>query len=220
MVYTLKEIYPYNARAGSHWKRLNPVVEAPDKYTVVIKLKEPFTLFLDLLSSQNAGAYILPKHLYEGTDLKKNPYNNKPIGTGPFMFKEWARGSHIELVKNPNYFARGKEGKPYIDRLVFRVIPAPASRILALKKGDVDFIPANSVPLEDVPDLRKDPRVIVDPPGSVRMTNKFLYYNLRNPPLSNKTVRQAIAHAIDKKKIIETYGVKKNETGFWMIASF
>jgi peptide/nickel transport system substrate-binding protein len=202
-VYTLKEIYRHNARAGSHWQRLNPMVEAPDKYTVVIKIKEPFTLFLDLLASTNAGAYIFPKHLYEGTDLKKNPYDSRPIGTGPFLFKEWVRGSHIELARNPNYFARGKEGKPYIDRLVFRVIPDPSTRVLALRKGDVDFIPANSVPLEEAPDLRKDARIIVDPPGAVRATTKFLYFNLRNTPLSNKTVRQAIAHAIDKKKIID-----------------
>lgn len=200
VVYTLNEIYPHNARAGLYWRRLKPVVEAPDKYTVVIKLKEPYALLLDLLSSTNAGAYILPKHLYEGTNLKTNPYNSKPVGTGPFMFKEWVRGSRIELVRNPHYF---EAGKPYIDRLVFQIIPDPASRILALQKGDVDFIPANSVPLDDAPELRKDPRLVVDPPGTVRMTNKFLYFNLRKPPLSNKLVRHAIAYAINKKKILD-----------------
>ena len=89
--------------------------------------------------------------------MKKNPYNSKPIGTGPFMFKEWVIGSHIEMVRNPNFFGRGKEGKPYIDRLVFRLMPDPAGRMLALKKGDVDFVPYNAVPFEEVPELRKDP---------------------------------------------------------------
>ncbi|OGP63379.1 MAG: hypothetical protein A2170_04265 [Deltaproteobacteria bacterium RBG_13_53_10] len=204
VVYTLRDLYPQNPRTGTWWKpNVNVVVEAPDNLTVVLKLKQPYAPLLDLIAYPTGGPSILPKHLYEGTDMKKNPYNSKPIGTGPFMFKEWVKGSHIELVRNPNYFASGKEGKPYVDRVVFRLIPDPAGRMLALKKGDVDFVPYNAVPFEEVPELRKDPNLVIDTRGAGGATIKYLFINLRNPPVSNKMVRQAIAYAIDKRKIVD-----------------
>ena len=196
-----KKIYPQNPR-GAWWKPgENVFPEAPDPYTFVIKLKEPFAPLLPTLAFEVTGPKILPKHLYEGTDLKKNPYNNKPIGTGPFMFKEWVKGSHIELVRNPNYFAKGKENKPYVDRIVFRTIPDSSARILALKKGEIDYIPSTFVPLEEIADLRKDKNIIVDKRGGGPETIKYFLFNLRNPPLSNKSVRQAIAYAMDKDAI-------------------
>jgi peptide/nickel transport system substrate-binding protein len=201
VLYTLQEIYPQNPR-GSWWKPgVNVSPEAPDPYTFVIKLKEPFAPLLPTLAFQVTGPNILPKHLYEGTDLKKNPYNNNPIGTGPFMFKEWVKGSHIELVRNPNYFAKGKENKPYIDRIVFQTIPDSSARTLALKKGEIDYIPSTFVPLEDIADLRKDKNIVIDKRGGGPETIKFFLFNLRNPPLSNKLVRQAIAYAMDRNAI-------------------
>jgi peptide/nickel transport system substrate-binding protein len=201
VLYKLKEIYPQNPR-GAWWKPgVNVFPEAPDPHTFVIKLKEPFAPLLTTLAFEVTGPKILPKHLYEGTDFKKNPYNNKPVGTGPFMFKEWVKGSHIELVRNPNYFAKGKENKPYLDRIVFRTIPDSSARILALKKGEIDFIPSVFVPLEDIAELRKDKNIVVDKRGGGPETIKFFLFNLRNPPLSNKLVRKAIAHAIDGNAI-------------------
>lgn len=201
VLYTLKELYPQNPR-GAWWKPgVNVFLEAPDPYTFVIKLKEPFAPLLTTLAYQVTGPNIIPKHLYEGTDFRKNPYNNKPVGTGPFMFKEWRRGSHYEMVRNPNYFARGKENKPYVDRVVFKIIPDGSARVMALKKGEVDFISSTVIPLEEIPELRKDPNIVVDGRGGGSETIKFLFFNLRQPPLSNKLVRQAIAYAIDKKQI-------------------
>src|SRR3546814_9974869 len=68
---------------------------------------------------------MMPKQIYAGTDYMKNPANQKPVGTGPFMFQEWKRGEYIKLVRNPNYW---KKGQPYLDELVFNVIPDSASR--------------------------------------------------------------------------------------------
>jgi peptide/nickel transport system substrate-binding protein len=199
--YTLKEIYPQSPR-GAWWKPgVNVFTETPDPYTFVIKLKETFAPLLATLAFQVTGPSILPKHLYEGTDVKKNPFNSKPIGTGPFMFKEWVKGSHIELVRNPNYFAKGTENKPYLDRVVFRTIPDSSARVLALKKGEIDLLPSTFLPLDDIADLSKDKNIVVDRRGGGPETIKFLLFNLRQPPLSNKLVRQAIAYAIDKEAI-------------------
>src|SRR6185503_16341771 len=91
-------------------------------------------------------------HLYEGTDITKNPHNERPIGSGPFRFKEWVKGSHVALERNPNYF---KAGKPYLDRIILKTIPDAAARMLAFEAGDVDYLPYFATPLHEVPRLQK-----------------------------------------------------------------
>jgi len=77
--------------------------------------------------------WIYPKQLYQGTDPRQNERNYKnPVGTGPFMFKEWVRGSHILMERNPNYY---KPGQPYVDRVVTKIIPDAAARVVALETG-------------------------------------------------------------------------------------
>jgi peptide/nickel transport system substrate-binding protein len=78
------------------WKKIHPrnqaifakveTVETPDDHTVILRLSEPSVAILSSLNSN--GAQVLPKHLYEGTDILNNPHNNNPVGTGPFVFKE------------------------------------------------------------------------------------------------------------------------------------
>ena len=100
-------------------------IETPDPHTVVFKLKQPFDPLMKFIGNE---AFIIPKHLYENTDILKNPYNLKPIGTGPFVFKEWKKGSHIALERNPSYF---KKGKPYLDKIIIKVVPDASSRMIA-----------------------------------------------------------------------------------------
>src|SRR3546814_16560882 len=86
----------------------------------------------------NDSMPIVPKHLYEGTDYLTNPANQAPVGTGPFKFKEWKKGSHIVLVRNPDYW---RKGKPYLDKIVFHVIPDAASRAVAFENPVVQHLP-------------------------------------------------------------------------------
>src|SRR6266850_391354 len=97
---------------------INAVIqpEPPGDLTVVFTLKQPFGPFLGIF--EVGSLPMVPKHLYDGTDFKTNPYNNAPVGTGPFMFKEWQKGSFVRLVKNPNYHVKGK---PYIDEIYWQV---------------------------------------------------------------------------------------------------
>ena len=81
-------------------------IETPDDHTVILRLAKPSPVIWSALNSSETQ--ILPKHLYEGTDPLTNPWNTKPIGTGPFIFKEWVRGSHVTLERNPNYWDAGK----------------------------------------------------------------------------------------------------------------
>ena len=97
-------------------------IETPDDYTLVLKLEKPAPYLLTALSASESP--IVPKHLYEGKDVATNP-RNSPVGTGPFIFKEWVRGSHVRLERNPNYW---NAPKPYLDVAVARFIPEAARR--------------------------------------------------------------------------------------------
>lgn len=114
--------------------------EAPDPLTVVFKLKEPFAPFLGAFDCSTAP--IVRKHVYEGTDFRKNPMNDRAIGTGPFKLKEWVRGSHVHLVRHDGYY---RTDEPHLDEIIDRVIPDAASRTLALENGTVPLAQRSDV---------------------------------------------------------------------------
>jgi peptide/nickel transport system substrate-binding protein len=185
------------------WKTIHPRnkplfesvenAETPDDYTVVFTLSKPSLPILSVING--VGSVILPKHLYEGTDILNNPYNNQPVGTGPFVFKEWKRGEYVILEKNPDYW---DEGRPYLDRIVFRVIPDASSRAAALEKGEVQYAPYNPVPFRDVERLAKLPHLKVETRGYEWLSPlMYMDFNLDNPYLKDVRVRRAIAHAVD-----------------------
>ena len=77
-------------------------VKTPDPLTAVIELSKPAPYLIKALTA--AEAPMMPRHIYEGTDPLANPNGNAPIGTGPYKFKEWVRGSHIIYERNPDYW--------------------------------------------------------------------------------------------------------------------
>jgi peptide/nickel transport system substrate-binding protein len=141
----LREVHP-------RWRPIvnNQVetIEKVDDNTVRLTLKQPFGPLL--LAMETASAPIVPKHIYEGTDYASNPMNNTPIGTGPFKFQEWNRGSYVHLVKNEDYWM---EGRPYLDEIYWRFIPDAAARAVAYETGDVDVLTGGAVDIFDVPRL-------------------------------------------------------------------
>jgi peptide/nickel transport system substrate-binding protein len=146
--------------------------------------------------------WIYPKHLYEGTDPRQNEHNFKnPIGTGPFVLKEWVRGSHIVMERNPDYY---KKGQPYLDRVVAKFIPNANARVLALETGEIDFVSIYGLPASAVPSLQKVKDVkIVTHRTRVNYGGIMAHINVRKPPLSIKEVRQALYYAIDRKLLVE-----------------
>jgi peptide/nickel transport system substrate-binding protein len=186
-------------------------VETPDEDTVVFTLKQPFGPFIGIF--EVGSLPMVPKHIYAGTDYKSNPANNTPIGTGPFMFKEWQKGSFIHLVKNPNYYIKGK---PYLDEIYWHVIPDAASRSVAFETGKVDVLPGGSVENFDVPRLSKLPNVCVTAAGwEFFSPHSWLWLNNRSGPTANKKFRQAIMYALDRNfaKDIIWNGLGKVATG-------
>jgi peptide/nickel transport system substrate-binding protein len=170
-------------------------VETPDEHTVVIKVKQPDATFLGGLAAYY-GFNILPKHLYDGTDVRNNPYNLEPVGTGPFKFVEHVTGSHVAMEANPDYFGPG----PYYDELVVRFVKNRPTAMAAVEAGEVDYSTASPPPGE-VARLRALPDLEVDSTPSLIIM--WFGFNFDREELSDPRVRTAIAHAINRDEITE-----------------
>lgn len=192
------------------WKKYAPTarrvfqnltkVDAPDAHTVVLHLSKPAPVILNALDV--VAAPVLPRHLYEGTDIPNNPHNNKPVGTGPFVFKEWSRGSHIAFERFDKYWA---PGLPYLDRLTFKIIPDVAGRATALETGAVQYGERNPITFADADRLAKSEQLVVSTDGyNGFAATLWLIPNLRDPILSKLPVRQALLHAINRDTLVKT----------------
>ncbi|MBI5032031.1 MAG: peptide ABC transporter substrate-binding protein [Chloroflexi bacterium] len=181
-------------------------VECPDPNTAVIKMKNFFAAWLTLFNG-NYLAAIFPKTAGKPEDLKNWAFNRKPIGTGPFQVTEFVTGDHITLVRNEKYW---QPGKPYLDRVIIRIVPSSEVAKQLMKNGEADIMWNNTE--ADIPELEKMTNVKVFnalQPGGERL----ILNTVKNAdPSDNKTphailgdvkVRQAIAFGIDKKTIID-----------------
>ena len=184
----------YHARTRGGLEGVLESVEAPNPATAIFHFTRPFGALLQRADVTEAP--ILPKHLYDGTDILQNPRNATPVGTGPLKFKEWVRGSQVVLVKNEGYF---KKGLPVLDQVTFRVLPQAALSVVALERGEVDYL--DTLPAPDVPRLRARPGVTIAPtlagPGGSFCISTGIF-NLTRPPLDNLRVRRAIYHAVNR----------------------
>ena len=187
---------PFNSNGGM-LKSVIQSIEAPDNYTVVFNLTKPTAAFVNWYLAFNNAAIGAAKHLYENTDILNNPYNLKPVGTGPFMFVSWVRGAYIILKRNPNYW---KAGLPYLDGVTFKIIPDISAAVLALQTGEVNMLQWDP-PLLDIARLGTLPGIKAEIGLSAIASQDLLGFNLRRPLMSNLAVRQAIAYAIDRAEI-------------------
>ena len=196
--FSLKEMICVLFNRAVAWCPKVESLEAVDDYTFVINLNEAFAPLMTIMGGQNYG--IRPKHVFEGAVDDTNPQLFAPVvSTGPFVFDRWVRGSHVELVRNENYW---KPGLPYLDRVVIQFLPDAAGRLAAFENGDIDMMHSYILPYEHVERFKADPRYdVVEHGNEATATNGNLLLNHDNEYLQSKEVRQAIAYALDKDEI-------------------
>ena len=171
-------------------------VQVVDPHTLKIVLDQPNAAFLSNLRWLRP----LPKHLLDGKDLKNDPFFQKPIGAGPFVFKSWTNGQDYVAERNPNYW---EPGKPYLDGFVHRVIADSQTLVVALQTGQIEgseyALPTQADQLKATGNLA----VIVKPQGVD--TNGWAFGQKNNPALKDVRVRRAIAMALDTNRFASDF---------------
>ncbi len=179
-------------------------IDCSDPYVAVIHMNRMYAPYLQQLWGVNGNAAILPEHLLAKYNDDKGsfnsaPYQSMPIGSGPFKVVQWQRGSEIRLEANPQYFL----GKPGLREVLFRYMPDENTMTTALQTHEIDLLARGT-------GLSWPRYVQISGPGSglnaIRVDN-YLYthvdFNLRRPLLADRSVRLALAYAINRQEIVD-----------------
>ncbi len=169
-------------------------VETPDAYTVVVHLRAPCAAFVAAFMRNGNIGSILPKHLLsQYSDLNRISYNSKPIGSGPFVIGSWEPGALLDLRANPSYW----RGPPKLHEIEYRIIPNQNTLLTDLMGHELDLY--YDAPEAQYATARSLPgfRVTAVP----NMDYEHIDFNCLRPPLNDVRVRQAIAYAIDWRKL-------------------
>jgi peptide/nickel transport system substrate-binding protein len=176
------------------WDLIDRIGE-PDKYTVVLHLKKPYSTYAyTFFSSMGANPCVLPKHILGSLPtINDAPYNALPVGIGPFRYVAWHRGDAVEMEANPNYF----RGLPKLQRITFKIIPDRNTVLTQLEAHEIDlWMPVSANYFDRVKAIAGD-EVLREP--------SFIYdhldFNLAHPLLADPAVRQALRYAIDRETI-------------------
>jgi ABC-type transport system substrate-binding protein len=198
-------------RYASKWAFVKSI-EALDKHTVKFTLEEPKAIFLDrtlatpIVSKKEWTALAAEARKMEKplTTLLNHKVEN-PLGSGPFVLKEWRQGAYLFLEKNPHFFGTGQTISghalgPFIDGLIFKIFGTSDAAIMALRKGSIDFFwwGVQSGYLDDLKESQE-----IQLYTSEKSAVYYMGFNLREKPFDDVTLRQAVATLIDKNFIIE-----------------
>ena len=165
-------------------------VEVVGGYTVKLYTEEPFAPMVAHLTHGFIGMLSPASIAAAGDEVI-----DEPIGTGPFEFVQWVRGEHILVGRNENYWGKA----PYLDEVMWRIVPEDAGRVIMLQAGEADVI--FRVPPDDVPFLDEDLDTTVVHADSVRTI--YIGFNTQREPYTDIRVRQAINYAVNKQDIVQ-----------------
>jgi len=182
-------------------------VECPDDLTVEVYLSEVYAPYLRLFS------YIIPRSAGDLAALDTWEFNRSPIGTGPWIVKEWVAGDYIEFMPNPNY---REAGKPYLDSMIVKILPSREVGMQLLGTGEIKAL--WDITEADFPALDSMAAQGVSYAGAQTGENELLLFNFADPAvdappdaaanphpiLADVKVREALQLAIDKQEIVDT----------------
>jgi peptide/nickel transport system substrate-binding protein len=176
--------------------------ETPDKYTAKVVFDQPFTPFLTYVSVTLGLRPVSPKAYQDlGTDI-----NVHPVGTGPFMYKEYVKQDHFTMVKNPDYnwapSFRKHQGVPYLDEIDWKIIPEPGTRTAALDSGQVMAI--EEVPPQNVVQYKTQTSKYYIQQSATPGQPRMILINTQQAPTDELAVRQACIMATDQDTIIKS----------------
>ncbi len=193
-VETVKANHPFKSMFGSVTS-----VETPDAHTAILKLSQPHPALMLAMSSQLLA--IIPKHIYgDGQDPKTHPRNSENVvGSGPFKLVEFKRDQHIILERYEDFFIKDR---PYLDKIVMRIIKDGSARAIALDSGQVHVSGFEQTP-RDLARLKKNADLNVSDEGYAAIGSiVWLAFNTKQGKTADQRVRRAISYAVDRDFIL------------------
>jgi ABC-type transport system substrate-binding protein len=166
-------------------------IKVIDPYTLEFRLTKPQLSFPNVLAMSTN--HPVPK---EEAEKLGDQFGQQPVLSGPFKLKEWTKGQKITLVKNTDFH---EQGKPYLDSVEVQIVP-PDVALLRVEKGEADF-PYNNVPETEIARVLGDPKLNARVGRYVANNYHYLFMNVQMEPFTDRRVRQAVAHAIDKDSL-------------------
>ncbi len=172
-------------------------IQVVDDHTLEIRLKRPFSPFLNLMAM--TSAYVVPREEVErwGPD-----FSSHPVGTGPFLLKEWQPNREIRLDRRTDYFDRPAK----MHGIVYRIIPEDLTAVSEFELGNLDLL---TIPAAEYARYRRDPSKRQFIASIEGLNTYYLGFNCSRPPFDNPRLRKAVASAIDREKILNTIYEKR-----------
>ena len=196
VIFSMERIKDPSTASYVGWMYANvDTIEKVDEWTIKVTLSQPDTLWR-YVPATTAG-HIVSKTYYEENKDNFGKPDGGVLGTGPFKYVEWKTGSEISLAKNENYW--DKTAGPYLDNVVFKVLPEGTTRVTGLKTGQVTA--TIGLPLDLIPVVQEMDNVKVDMVDS--FLSDFIALNVEVEPLNDVNVRKALNYALDKQKILD-----------------
>jgi peptide/nickel transport system substrate-binding protein len=185
--------HPFHRGDWQYWENIYRNVEQVakiDEYTVRITIERQYAPF-EANMAMFAVGIVSPAAVAEHGD----EYVWNPVGTGPFRFASWEKGSRIVLERNPDYWG----GAPHFERLVFQVIPDPRQRLVALESGAIDI--AQAILPEELQFVALHPDLVLHETAANNVA--YLAMHTGKPPFDDVRVRRAANHAVNKEPIVK-----------------
>jgi peptide/nickel transport system substrate-binding protein len=194
--------------------RMDPAGKSPQKKGLsdiikAVTVVDPLTVAIDLKVQAPGllGMLAQREGLIESPTAAKaagDDFGSKPVGSGPFIFKEWVRGNRVVVERNPDYW---EQGKPYLDKVILQNIAGSVIGIQRLRTGEIDLI--HSLTPQDILQLQSGSNIeLVKAPANRWWS---MQWQVDKPPFDNFKLRQAIAYAIDRKNLVDIVQLGKAE---------
>jgi len=196
VAFTLLEVAKFNTYQTQTLANVASV-ETPDDATFLVHTKAPLAVMLDAFDKEVFP--LMPKHVYEHTDITQNPANRMPVGLGPFKLQSWEQGRALTFVRNPYFW---DSPKPYLESVVVAIIPDMQQEANALLRGEIDFMKLPYTQLKRVQDAAADGKVIAHKVELSAPERASLDLNTARKPFDDVRVRQALLIAMDRRRIV------------------
>jgi peptide/nickel transport system substrate-binding protein/oligopeptide transport system substrate-binding protein len=168
-------------------------IEILDSYTLRLTLEKPFSPFLNLLTMTTA--YVVP---VEEVRRWGPDFSSHPVGTGPYILKEWKHNDRLVLARNNAYF----DEKARAGGIVYRIIPEDLTAVTEFELGNLDVI---TIPSSEFATFKKSPKWKDLISSNKGINTYYIGFNCSRPPFDNVDLRKAVSHAIDREKMLLTF---------------